>query len=32
MAKQFDIVFFGGMGDLALRKLLPAMYRSEVDG
>lgn len=32
MASQFDIVFFGGMGDLTLRKLLPAMYRCEIDG
>jgi glucose-6-phosphate 1-dehydrogenase len=24
----FDIVFFGGYGDLALRKLIPALYQA----
>ena len=28
----FDLVVFGGAGDLALRKLLPAMYQRERDG
>ncbi|WP_028449560.1 glucose-6-phosphate dehydrogenase [Chitinibacter tainanensis] len=28
----FDIVFFGGTGDLALRKLLPALYHQDQDG
>ena len=32
MKSQFDIVIFGGAGDLALRKLLPAWYRSFCDG
>ena len=32
MAQQFDMVIFGGLGDLSLRKLLPALYRSELGG
>jgi len=28
MADPFDIVIFGGSGDLALRKLVPALYRA----
>jgi glucose-6-phosphate 1-dehydrogenase len=32
MNTAFDIVIFGGFGDLALRKLLPALYRLEVSG
>ena len=32
MSKPIDIVIFGGFGDLALRKLLPALYRMEVAG
>ncbi|MCZ6831710.1 MAG: glucose-6-phosphate dehydrogenase [Gammaproteobacteria bacterium] len=28
MADPFDIVIFGGCGDLALRKLVPALYRA----
>ena len=28
MAEAFDIVIFGGAGDLSLRKLIPAMYRA----
>ncbi|MEM7100514.1 MAG: glucose-6-phosphate dehydrogenase [Pseudomonadota bacterium] len=27
----FDLVIFGGAGDLALRKLLPALYRRDAD-
>ena len=30
MSTVFDIVIFGGFGDLALRKLLPALYRLEM--
>ena len=30
MTQEFDIVIFGGLGDLSLRKLLPALYRSEL--
>ena len=30
MSTAFDIVIFGGFGDLALRKLLPALYRLEI--
>ncbi len=30
--EPFDIVFFGGTGDLAMRKLLPAMYHRYCDG
>ncbi len=32
MLNPFDIVIFGGGGDLALRKLLPAMYRAFQEG
>ena len=32
MAKAFDIVIFGGVGDLALRKLVPAWYRGFKEG
>lgn len=32
MTQEFDIVIFGGFGDLSLRKLLPALYRLEVGG
>ena len=28
----FDLVLFGGTGDLAMRKLLPALYRRKVAG
>jgi glucose-6-phosphate 1-dehydrogenase len=28
----FDLVLFGGTGDLAMRKLLPALYRRKVSG
>ena len=28
----FDYVVFGGTGDLARRKLLPALYHRELDG
>src|ERR1700740_1890422 len=28
----FDMVLFGGTGDLALRKLVPALYRRHVAG
>jgi glucose-6-phosphate 1-dehydrogenase len=28
MVKPFDIVIFGGTGDLSLRKLIPALYRA----
>ena len=31
-ADEFDLVIFGGTGDLALRKLLPAMYHRVADG
>ena len=27
---DFDLVLFGGSGDLAMRKLLPAMYARDV--
>ena len=27
-----DIVIFGGTGDLSIRKLMPALYRSELEG
>jgi glucose-6-phosphate 1-dehydrogenase len=30
--ETFDLVIFGGTGDLALRKLLPALYHRYVDG
>ena len=29
---SFDLVLFGGTGDLAMRKLLPALYRRFGDG
>src|SRR5690349_4722184 len=29
---DFDLVLFGGSGDLAMRKLLPAMYARDVYG
>ena len=28
----FDLVIFGGAGDLALRKLMPALYHRDMDG
>ena len=28
----FELVLFGGLGDLALRKLLPSMYLLQRDG
>ncbi len=28
----FDLVLFGGTGDLAMRKLLPALYRRRASG
>jgi glucose-6-phosphate 1-dehydrogenase len=28
----FDLVIFGGAGDLALRKLMPALYHRDLDG
>ena len=28
----FDLVIFGGTGDLAMRKLLPALYHRDMDG
>jgi glucose-6-phosphate 1-dehydrogenase len=31
MNNTFDFVVFGGMGDLSIRKLLPALYRGERD-
>ncbi len=31
-APAFDLVLFGGTGDLAMRKLLPALYRRYADG
>ncbi len=30
--EPFDLVIFGGTGDLAVRKLLPAMFRRYLDG
>jgi glucose-6-phosphate 1-dehydrogenase len=30
--KPFDLVLFGGTGDLSLRKLLPSMYRAFMEG
>lgn len=30
--QPFDLVVFGGTGDLALRKLLPALYHRDADG
>ncbi|MFL0797441.1 MAG: glucose-6-phosphate dehydrogenase [Cellvibrionaceae bacterium] len=32
MTNDFDIVIFGGTGDLSTRKLLPALYRCQVEG
>ncbi|GAA5524018.1 glucose-6-phosphate 1-dehydrogenase [Microbulbifer aestuariivivens] len=32
MANPFDMVLFGGGGDLALRKLIPALYRAHLEG
>ena len=32
MQKPFDFVIFGGAGDLALRKLIPAWYRAYREG
>ncbi|MEH6636881.1 MAG: glucose-6-phosphate dehydrogenase [Halioglobus sp.] len=32
MNEPFDIVIFGGSGDLALRKLVPALYRAYREG
>ncbi|MBB3059319.1 glucose-6-phosphate dehydrogenase [Microbulbifer rhizosphaerae] len=32
MATPFDMVLFGGGGDLALRKLIPALYRAHLEG
>ena len=31
-AAPFDIVIFGGTGDLSRRKLLPALYHRDRDG
>ena len=31
-AETFDLVIFGGTGDLARRKLLPALFHREIDG
>ena len=31
-AEPFDLVLFGGTGDLAMRKLLPALFRRFLDG
>jgi glucose-6-phosphate 1-dehydrogenase len=30
--EPFDLVIFGGTGDLAVRKLLPALYHRFIDG
>ena len=30
--EEIDLVIFGGTGDLAMRKLLPALYHRERDG
>jgi len=30
--EPFDLVIFGGTGDLAMRKLLPGLYRRDADG
>ncbi|WP_323845147.1 glucose-6-phosphate dehydrogenase [Microbulbifer magnicolonia] len=32
MTNPFDMVLFGGGGDLALRKLIPALYRAHMEG
>ena len=29
---EFDLIIFGGTGDLAMRKLLPALYHRDGDG
>ena len=29
---EFDLIIFGGTGDLAMRKLLPALYHRDRDG
>lgn len=31
-ADEFDLIIFGGTGDLAMRKLLPALYHRDRDG
>ena len=30
--EEFDLIIFGGTGDLAMRKLLPALYHRDLDG
>ena len=32
LVEPFDLVIFGGTGDLAVRKLLPAMFHRFLDG
>lgn len=32
MIHDLDMVIFGGLGDLSLRKLLPALYRADIAG
>ncbi len=32
MLEAFDFVIFGGAGDLALRKLIPGLYRASREG
>src|SRR5213075_557088 len=32
MSPSFDLIIFGGTGDLAMRKLLPALYFRNRDG
>src|SRR6187402_1314608 len=32
MLQAFDLILFGGTGDLAMRKLLPALYRRSCAG
>ena len=32
MLEAFDFVIFGGAGDLALRKLIPGLYRAHREG
>lgn len=29
---EFDLIIFGGTGDLTMRKLLPALYHRDIDG
>ena len=29
---EFDLIIFGGTGDLAMRKLLPSLYHRDCDG